>query len=84
MKKKAAKPIIRPASSHPANYRSNLVQPKENTLNVPALELESNEVKKKNEQLERELKEIKLKLQKSQNELSRRKIQEIGQKRDEA
>ena len=80
MKKKVAKPIVRPASSHPSNYRSTLVQPKESTLNIPPQDPETNEIKKKNEQLELELKEIKIKLQKSENELSRRQMRQSALK----
>jgi hypothetical protein len=38
------KPVIRPASSHPSNYRPNIskiAQPKESTLNIPSQEVET-------------------------------------------
>ena len=34
MKKKVAKPAMRPMTSHPSNLRSQPQQPKENTLNI--------------------------------------------------
>ena len=54
MKKKVAKPAMRPMTSHPSNLRSQLQQPKENTLNIASKDvLETDEIKKKNDVLEK-------------------------------
>ena len=53
MKKKAAKPAMRPMSSHPSNLRAHQ-QPKENTLNIASKDvIETDEIKKKNDLLEK-------------------------------
>lgn len=53
MKKKQTKPIVRPNSSHPNNYRSAHINipPKESTLNIPSQDMQTEEIKLKNEQL---------------------------------
>lgn len=58
MKKKQTKPLIRPNSSHPNNYKSSQPAAKDNTLNIqiPLQDVQTEQIKHKNEQLEKELK----------------------------
>lgn len=82
MKKKQTKPLIRPSSSHPNSYKSSQPAAKDSTLNIqaPIQDVQTEQIKHKNEQLEKELKQIKLKLEQSENELNKRKVKDNSSK----